>query len=202
MRTPAFFFISTFILSQIGFAQKGKFGAEYFKEVPVYTDLNEALKTPSKIYHLDLSKQKLSKFPMDILKLENLEVLVLAKNKLSKLPPEIVQLKNLRVLDISKNNFEQLPLEVCRIESLVYLELSKNPLLKLPEEIGNLQNLEVLSIWSTDIGTLPESLKKVKSLKIIDMRVISLKAVEMQTIRAMFPESVNIFFSNDCGCGP
>jgi Leucine-rich repeat (LRR) protein len=192
----------SFLIVATSYAQKGKFGAEYFKDVPIYTDLNEALKTPSKILHLDLSKQKLTKFPMDILKLTNLEVLILSKNKLSKLPPEIVNLKNLSVLDISRNQFEELPSYIGNLENLTYIELNKNPLLKLPDEIGNLPNLETLSIWSTEITTLPASLKNVKTLKTIDLRVITLSAFQMESIRSMFPESVKIFFSNDCKCGP
>ncbi len=77
------FFIFHFSFSQITFPDS----------TFIYTNLEEALKEPEKVYNLDLSKKKLNEFPMEILKFTNLRSLKLYKNRIDSIPDEISQLK-------------------------------------------------------------------------------------------------------------
>src|SRR5687768_4849869 len=75
----------------------------------IFESMEEALKDPEKVYRLHLKKQKLTSFPMDILKLVNLQELDLSKNKLTEIPEEIGSLSKLQILNLSKNQLELLP---------------------------------------------------------------------------------------------
>ena len=83
-----------------------------------YTSLEEALKTPDKVFKLDLSSQGLSS-----------------------LPESIGNLTNLTELDLSKNQLKSLPESIGNLTNLTLLLLGDNKLNSLPESIGNLTNL-------------------------------------------------------------
>ena len=85
----------------------------------VFRSLEEALKTPMKVYRLDLKGKDLS--------------------ELSK---EIAELKNLQILDVSSNILTTLPKEIGGLENLQELNLSGNKLTALPSEIGELKKLK------------------------------------------------------------
>ncbi len=86
------FFISTLVSSQIGIKS-----------------LDEALKNPNKVTHLNLSYQNLKSIPESISRLKNLTSLSLSHNNLDSLPKSIVKLKKLKVLILGSNAFETYP---------------------------------------------------------------------------------------------
>lgn len=174
---------------------------DFYQDVPVWTDLTEAMKTPKAIRRLDLSKTKLREIPADVFELYNLEELVLAKNQLKAIPPDIKRLKNLRVLDLSRNKLESLPPEIGQLKNLEKLELGHNDLYVLPVEIGDCQSLEYLSIWENNITSLPATLKKITVLKEIDLRNIVISDPSQQMMQEMLP-GVKIHFMSNCHCGP
>lgn len=174
---------------------------DYFQDVPVWTDLEEALKTPKAIKRLSLAKMKLKEIPMEVFTLENLEELDLSRNQIREIPPQIRNLKKLRVLDISRNKLETLPTEMGQLKSLEKLEAGRNELFSIPESMGNCENLETLSLWENNLSTLPESLKKIPGLKEIDLRIIIFSDATKFMLQEMLP-GVTIHFSFNCNCGP
>lgn len=174
---------------------------EYFQDVPVWTDLDEALKTPKAIKRLNLSKSKLREIPAGVFELVNLEELDISKNQLKSLPPEIKLLRKLKVLNVSKNKLEGLPNEIGELKNLERLDASRNDLFTLPDSLGNCESLEILSFWENNLSTLPSSLKKIPNLKEIDLRVIVFSEATRWMLTDMLP-GVKIHFSNECNCGP
>lgn len=188
-----------FCLSGLGtlHAQTG----DYFQDVPIWTDLKEALKTPKAIKRLSLAKTRLKDIPLEVFELENLEELDLSRNQIREIPPQIRNLKKLRVLDISRNKLESLPSEIGYLKNLERLEAGRNNLFSIPESIGGCQSLEVLSLWENNLSTLPETLKKIPSLKEIDLRIIMFSDGSKFILQEMLP-GVTIHFSYNCNCGP
>ncbi|MCS6809266.1 MAG: leucine-rich repeat domain-containing protein [Bacteroidota bacterium] len=91
-----------------------------------YTSLDEALKNPQKVYKLDLSHSGLVEFPLEILKLPNLQRLNLSHNGLESIPPSIAQLTKLQHLNLSTNGLKKLPAEIAGLKHLKSLDISQN----------------------------------------------------------------------------
>ena len=92
----------------------------------VWKDLDEALVQRSHVYHLDLSRQRLSILPADIGKLNKVETCCLRENDLSEasLPEEFFDISRLRELDISYNRFKVLPACICMFLDLERINIS------------------------------------------------------------------------------
>lgn len=166
---------------------------------PVYENLEEALKNPDKVYRLDLRKNKLKTFPLEILKFKNLQELDLSKNKLDSLPEQIGTLTNLHLLNVSGNNLEYLPDSIGELINLKKLVASRNSLQALPKRIGDLQHLEILDLWENNLSVFPEEMRKLKKLRWMDLRVILLNDEDQERIRKLLPDT-KIFFSPSCKC--
>lgn len=107
----------------------------------------EALKIEKAASSLDLSSQKLEKFPKYILDMRSLENLDLSNNELSEtLPAEIKNLSNLKILNLANNQMTNLPAELGQLKYLEELNLSNNNFTGLPHELGNLKNLKTLNL--------------------------------------------------------
>jgi Leucine-rich repeat (LRR) protein len=164
-----------------------------------YTNLTEALKNPDKVIKLELRRNKLKSFPMEILQFKNLQYLDLSKNDIKELPIEIGQLKNLQYFAISKNGLEELPPQIGELTNLFYLNANQNELSSIPPTIGKLIKLRNLDLWSNNIDRFPEELKYLKSLKIFDLRVILIPDAEQNTIQSWLPNT-KVYFSPYCKC--
>jgi len=170
------------------------------EQQPVYTSLSEALKTPEKVYRLDLSKQKLQSIPKELFSLYNLQELILAKNKIQQIPPEIGNLTNLQKLNVSKNRLTVFPATIGALTNLTELIANQNDIYILPPEIGNLINLEKLDLWSTAVDIFPEEISKLKNtLKTLDLRVVLINEDKQKAIAELLPNT-NIYFSKSCNC--
>ena len=166
----------------------------------IYRDLEEALKTPDQVFHLSLKKKKLMAFPVELISLKNLKTLDLSKNKLLEIPALIGELTALEELNLTGNKLITLPSEIGKLTQLKTLHVGMNELEYLPTEIGLLAQLEILDIWNNNLEALPVSVSDLTQLKSVDMRVIQLNQDEKRSIRELFPESVEIRFSNSCDC--
>lgn len=166
---------------------------------PTYTNLEEALKDPQKVYKLSLRKNKLKKIPAEITSLKNLQILDLTKNSIKVIPSEIGELKNLQTLNLSRNDIEALPKEIAKLSKLRYLNISRNELSSLPIEIAELMNLETLDLWSNNIDIFPAEMSKMKKLKTLDLRVITMSDPKQKKIQELLPNT-KIYFSNSCKC--
>ena len=126
-----------------------------------YTSLEEALNKPLEVFHLDLSGQELTSFPIEILKLKNLKILNIGYNDstgkgnyIKALPPEIGNLTNLTDIDLDTNQLKVLPPEIGNLKNLTGLHLGGNQLKVLPSEIRNLTNLTGLYLGGNQLREL------------------------------------------------
>lgn len=165
----------------------------------VFKSLDDALENPEIVFHLKLTKKKLSEFPESIFLFKNLMSLDLSKNKLSNIPMGITELKNLRELKLNKNKFIQFPLAVCELDSLRLLGINQNSIAVIPPEIGNLKELTYLDMWSNDLDVFPSELQQLQKLKEFDLRVIQLSDEQQRHIVFLLPKT-KIHMSNSCNC--
>lgn len=164
-----------------------------------FRNLELALKNPEKVYVLDLSKQKLDEFPMEIIQFKNLRELYLGKNKIKDIPSEIGKLTELEIVDFSKNRLSALPISLFSCKKLRRLIANQNAIIEIPKEISNLQELEYLDLWSNDLWVVPDEIKACKKLKEVDLRVIEMTQAEQNRIISLLPEA-KLHFSPHCNC--
>ncbi|MDR2979105.1 MAG: hypothetical protein LBV02_01485 [Bacteroidales bacterium] len=70
----------------------------------------------------------------------------------------------------------------------------------LPENIGLLTNLQELNAWGTYLYALPHSIMQLEnSLQKIDLRQISFRRPEIETIENQLPKT-EILYTNICDC--
>ena len=194
-----FFIITTILFVAQTSAQMALLDSISLATYQEYTDLKEAMKNPEDIVKLSLRKQKLKNFPMEILKMKNLQYLDLSKNKIKELPDSIVTLENLQYLIVSRTGLERLPMNIGRMKNLRHLNVNQNEIEILPFSFGDLENLEVADLWSNNLDYFPESMAKLKNLKWMDLRNILIPQVHQDNIQAMLPETL-IHFSPPCQC--
>ena len=164
-----------------------------------FTSIDEAMKHPYNVVKLELRKNKLKKFPKEILNFPNLQYLDLSKNNIEDIPHEIGELKNLQYLSLNKNKLQDLPIEIGQLTNLYYLNISQNDMAVLPNTIGNLVNLKNLDMWSNNVDTFPDEMKNMKSLQVLDLRVIMIPDREQARLQKLLPET-KIEFTPYCKC--
>lgn len=165
----------------------------------VYKGLDKALAVPAdSVYRLDLSKQKLTELPKDILQFKNLQELNLSKNKLTHIPSWFY-FEDLRTLDISRNKLETFSESITKCSSIRNLFLGKNQIKTFPESIGNMANLIVLDVWFNPLEDLPESMTQLRNLRALDLSGISFNKEQQQKWSEML-HWVKIEFEATCDC--
>ena len=133
-----------------------------------YSNIEEALKDPEKVYRLDLSNQNF-KMPSDSVwkKFINLEYLSLKNDHLANLPDGLSNLKKLKILDLSGNDFKVLPQSLSRLENLVELYLNDEKKMDITQSlliIKDLPNLKILHLENDHLKSIPKSLLYLKNL--------------------------------------
>lgn len=141
------------------------------------------------IKKLSLS-ENLAEFPLEILLLaDSLEVLDLSRNKLSSLPPEIIQLSKLKIIFASDNHFTELPevlgqfaeLEMIGFKAnqikhvpenalpmkLRWLILTDNQIEQLPSSLGERPLLQKLALAGNQLTSLPSTMSQARNLELI-----------------------------------
>ena len=97
-------------------------------EYKTYYSLTEALKDPLSVQKLDLSMQKLTVFPEEILQLKNLVCLDLSFNKIPTLPATFSTLTNLKVVNIMGTRYmSKLPPVLTQMPNLEVVDLRDHP---------------------------------------------------------------------------
>lgn len=95
------FFVASLILAGFGVLNKNK--EETKKEKTTFYSLKEAKRKPQSVIELNLSKGKLTAFPVEILGFRNLKFLILSHNQISEIPNDINKLQKLIGIDLSNN---------------------------------------------------------------------------------------------------
>ncbi len=150
MKTILYFFVIVFS-SFMGNAQHKLLSAEALDKEPVFIFLDEALKNPSKVYKLNLSRHNLKEIPKEIYLFVNLQRLDLSYNNISEIPKEIGLLKNLQSLDLTKNKIKELPATISLLTHLDEFLMGDNLLQKVPESLVKLKKLTLLELENNKI---------------------------------------------------
>lgn len=133
-----------------------------------YSNLEEALKNPEKVYRLNLSNQNIE-FPNEVWsKFINLEFLSFNNNHLKEIPKEISILKSLKTLDLSGNDFKTLPKSFSELSNLEELFLNDEKNMKLYDNIeiiSLLPHLRVLHLENDNLSNLPKNIFKLTNLE-------------------------------------
>lgn len=88
-----------------------------------------------RITALALANQKLGFFPSTILKMNEIELLILEKNDISHLPGNISELKNLKMLFLGGNHFSEFPYSLADIKDVSLISLFSNNITTINEKI-------------------------------------------------------------------
>ena len=181
------------------FAQAQLLDSSDLQRVITYTSISQALEHPESVYKLNLSKQKLKVFPMEITQLKNLQELDLSKNKIIEIPKEIELLTHLQELDASKNKLEKIPPEIGNLKNLRHLNLGRNEIVNVPKEIGQLEQLLILDMWDNNLNNLPDEIQNLKNLKVLELRGILFSEEEHARLKTLLPNT-QIYLSPSCNC--
>ncbi|XP_008481390.1 leucine-rich repeat-containing protein 57-like [Diaphorina citri] len=134
-----------------------------FKEFPdEMNELKAVLRT------LDISQNKISKFPLDLASYQLLKSLTFDQNKIESLPKDIGTLEKLENVSGNCNLIKELPLSFSKLHNLKHLSLSQNQLNKFPTVLFNLQHLDVLDLSFNRIESIPDGIGK---MKVIEMNL-------------------------------
>lgn len=154
--------------------------AQNIEKEKVYTNIDDALKNPEKVYNLNLSNQEIN-LSNDQWKLfVNLENLNLKNDGLKQIPKELSNLKRLKILDISGNEFNELPNEFSNLYNLEELYLNNEKNLKLSDALkilAKLPKLKSLHLENDNLEELPSEINKLKSLENLYLNENKLKSI-------------------------
>lgn len=118
----------------------------------------------SNLTELNLSRNEITEFPMDITKLCHLERLYLNQNNIKTIPENVLPfLEKLQFLKLSTNRLVKLPKDINKCRNLYYLNLSHNNLTDLEPLVG-LHFLRELYVEGNRLTELPCSLFEKNSL--------------------------------------
>ncbi|MBL0316606.1 MAG: leucine-rich repeat domain-containing protein [Flavobacteriales bacterium] len=167
--------------------------------MPIFRNLEEAMKSPDQVYRLDLSKHKLSVIPVEIWSMKNLNELILDKNRITFISDQIQNLKYLQIFSAQHNEIEKLPANLKQLKNLRELDLADNLISSIPDDIDELSLLEVLALWDNPIEYYPESLSDLPHLKVLDLLHNQISTDTQQRLKSNLPE-VKVIMSPPCSC--
>lgn len=119
---------------------------------------------------LNLSGNRLTEFPEQVLDLMELKFLYLAGNCISEIDKDLWKLPRLQVLSMGGNRLTEVPSTLGRCTALQALVLCDNMLESLPSSISNLKNLKSLLLHKNRLRTLPTEIITLKNLTELSLR--------------------------------
>ncbi|EFN70476.1 Leucine-rich repeat-containing protein 58 [Camponotus floridanus] len=119
---------------------------------------------------LNLSGNRLTEFPNQVLDLALLRYLYLGGNRINEISKDIWKLQRLRILSMGDNRLTEVPSTLGQLKTLQALVLCDNMLESLPSSIANLTNLKTLSLHKNRLRTLPTEIIKLKCLTELSLR--------------------------------
>lgn len=119
------------------------------------------------LVELNLSRNKIMEFSLEISKLHSLETLYMNQNNIRSIPEGIFpHLKKLKFLKLSGNRLTKLPSDINQCTSITYLDLSKNCLQNI-QPLAGLTKLKELFVGKNQLTELPSQLFKSSSCELI-----------------------------------
>ncbi|CAN5123186.1 hypothetical protein BH09BAC3_BH09BAC3_30000 [soil metagenome] len=131
----------------------------------LFSSIEQGLKKKDSVYWLDLSGQKLTQFPREIVQFKNLRKLTLAHNNLKSIPAEIGTLTELEYLHLAQNQITALPASMKNLKKLNWINLDDNKFIQFPGVVSSLTGLTSLSLNNNFIATLPNSIGQLSKLE-------------------------------------
>ncbi|KAG7197365.1 hypothetical protein KM043_018472 [Ampulex compressa] len=119
---------------------------------------------------LNLSGNRLTDFPEQVLDLTALKYLYLGGNNITEITKDIWKLQRLQVLSIGGNMLTDVPSTLGQLKSLQALVLCDNMLESLPSSIASLTNLKSLLLHKNRLRTLPTEIITLKCLTELSLR--------------------------------
>ena len=162
----------------------------------IFTNLQEALKTPDRVFHLKLEGQRLTSFPQEILELRNLTTLSLADNLIKDL--DKVDLKSLRKLggiDLSQNELRVFPTAVMKLTNLQYLNLGFNNIIVVDEEVNQMKYLVELHLAYNGMMDFPSDLN-LKYLEVLRLDGNKIQEISEDALGGL-PRLVSLNINNN-----
>jgi len=133
-------------------------------------DLPKDMRGMRSLRTLNLSGNRLTHFPPQLLEITALRNLYLGANQITEVTKEIYRLRRLRLLYLGGNRLSSLPPEIGDLPYMQVLLLSDNKLKRLPHSLCNLSRLECLHLHHNKLTTLPHGLIQIKSLSELSLR--------------------------------
>ena len=143
---------------------------ESFDALPASTD-------PSAVSTLNLSTNLLTTLPADVLQtLTALTSIDVSDNKLIKFPDEISDCAELEELVLYRNGLKTLPASIGKLGKLKVLNVFNNQLTKLPAEVGAMSTLEEMNAAANKLLAVMavDGWTSVKVLNLFDNRIVKL----------------------------
>ncbi|XP_076254595.1 leucine-rich repeat-containing protein 47-like isoform X2 [Rhynchophorus ferrugineus] len=128
-------------------------GSEISKRIDD-SGLDITLFSLSELNYLSLTDTNVHKIPSEILKLNNLQTLILHSNKIKYCDQNIFKLPKLKVLDLSRNLLTSLPDNITTLLQIVSLNLSYNKLDAF-SILSNCTKLAVLDLSNNNLKLFP-----------------------------------------------
>ncbi|XP_046431399.1 leucine-rich repeat-containing protein 58 [Neodiprion virginianus] len=124
----------------------------------------------STLRELNLSGNRLTEFPEQVLQLTALRYLYLGGNGISRITKDIWKLQRLQILSMGGNSLTDVPSTLGQLTTLHALILCDNMLESLPGSIANLKNLKSLLLHKNRLKTLPTEIITLSCLTELSLR--------------------------------
>uniref|UniRef100_A0A4W3JFZ0 PH domain leucine-rich repeat-containing protein phosphatase 2 n=2 Tax=Callorhinchus milii TaxID=7868 RepID=A0A4W3JFZ0_CALMI len=135
---------------------------------------------------LNLSNNKLLKFPVSLCEMFTLSELNLSCNRIHNIPEEIGNLQNLQTFILDGNCLQNLPSELGNLQQLTHLGLSFNDFTAIPAVCVTLVAMEKISMAGNRLQILAlETLGEMTQIKHLDLRLNSICSVVMENLEAI-----------------
>ncbi|CAL7939461.1 unnamed protein product [Xylocopa violacea] len=132
--------------------------------------LPKSFQNLSGLRELNLSGNRLTDFPQQILELTDLKYLYLGGNHITEISKDVWRLQRLHVLSMGGNRLTEVPSTLGELKSLQALVLCDNMLESLPSSIAKLTNLKSLLLHKNRLRTLPTEIITLKCLTELSLR--------------------------------
>ena len=125
-----------------------------------------------------ITRNRLSKCPVDILQAKQLRRLDLSENHLQSVPPGLFALPNLENLDLKKNYLRELPEVTEWSQSLLVLDLSGNKLDSLPNSLQD-SHIQMLHLSKNSFSQLPRVLCHIRNMTTLDVSYMGISKSDL-----------------------
>ena len=169
-------------------------GARLYLQDRALRDLSSCreLLKPELVDYVNLDRNELEEFPVELSTLTGLKWLRLNRNKLSALK-DVSPLVNLRRIYLKGNRFTSVPEELKALPALTDVDLSQNPITEVPDWLVAKKGLENVSFTETLLKKLPDDLSGWESLTSLQLGGLRLAPDEMARIRRALPKVTIVF---------